>query len=135
MVKYEYDPMIEKFRRADNRGTHLNINIIEARRIVALKNLGYKVPSIYRDIEMDLPSKISITTLRTFLKNYEDGNISIEGEFPAPKKLVDEFDKEAKITALENRIEELENRMSEYESRNDEIKETESLWSKVKNLM
>ena len=108
MVRYEYDPIIEKYRRVDNKGKPLDINIVEARRIVALKNLGYKVPSIYRDNEMDLPSKIGITTLRTFIKNYEDGNISIEGEFPVPRKVLDDMTRESDLDDLKRRVEVLE---------------------------
>ena len=108
MAKYEYDPIIEKFRRVDNKGKPLDINIVEARRIVALKNLGYKVPSIFRDNEMNLPSKIGITTLRTFIKNYDDGNISIEGEFPVPKAVFDDMTKESEIDDLKRRVEILE---------------------------
>jgi len=111
MVKYEYDPLIEKFRRVDNKGTHLNINIVEARRIVALKNLGYKVTSIYRDSELNLANKIGISTLRTFIKNYDAGNISIEGEFPVPKAVFDEMTDESRIDELERRIEVLEEMM------------------------
>lgn len=106
MVKYEYNPHIEGFKRVDNRGHTLDIDIVEARRIVALKNLGYSVTDIFK--EMDLARKISVSTLRTFLKNYENGNISIEGEFPVPQKHLDEMDNEVRIDDLERRIKSLE---------------------------
>lgn len=106
MVKYEYNPNIEGFKRVDNRGHSLDIDIVEARRIVALQNLGYTVPDIFK--EMGLARKISISTLRTFLKNYNNGNISIEGEFPVPQKHLDEMDTELKMDDLERRIKSLE---------------------------
>ena len=106
MVKYEYNPNIEGFKRVDNRGHTLDIDIVEARRIVALQNLGYSVTDIFK--EMDLARKISISTLRTFLKNYNNGNISIEGEFPVPHKTLDEMDNEVRFNSLEERIQSLE---------------------------
>ena len=106
MVRYEYNPNLEGFKRVDNRGYTLQIDIVEARRIVALLNLGYKIPEIFQ--EMDLGRKISISTLRTFIRNYNDGNISIEGDFPVPQKNLDEMDTEVRFTKIEERLDKLE---------------------------
>ena len=111
MVKYEYNVDVEGFRRVDNRGKTLPINIIEARRIIALKNLGYSVQKIYN--EMELNKKISITTLRTFINNYKEGNISIEGDYPAPKKVMDEMALEERVAALERKLKECEEKRKE----------------------
>ncbi len=118
MVKYEYDALVEGFRRVDNRGRVLPINISEARRIESLHRVGHKVSDIYYQINFS--QKVSLTTLKTFIRNLDDGNINLEGDYPAPKVLVDEFDVEAKIATLERDIEEIRKELASLKEKGNE---------------
>lgn len=113
MVKYEYRPDLEVFRRVDNRGPSLRVNIIEMRRIKSMMDLGIKAPTIMKKI--DFVNGISMTTLRTIMNNIEEGNIDMEGDYPAPSIIVRDMDLEARVGRLERDVEEFKQRM-----RNDE---------------
>ena len=99
MVKYEYNPSLEGFQREDRRGRVLPINIVEGRRIESLLNLGYSVTRIYDEI--DFVDKVTLTTVRTFVKNYREGNISLEGDFPIPEHDFEEITMEVRLEKLE----------------------------------
>ena len=114
MVKYEYDVDEEGFRRVDRRGRILPINIVEARRIASLLDLGFGVDTIHK--KMVYNQDVSKTTTRSFIKNYREGNISLEGDFPAPTKVMEHMDTEAKLTEMDNRIKSLEDRFAEIRS-------------------
>lgn len=109
MVKYEYNPDLEVFRRTDNRGVSLKVNIIEARRIKSMMDLGIKAPTIMKKI--DFVNKISMTSLRTIMSNIESGNLELDGDYPAPTESLLDLTNEEKITALEKRVNTLEDRM------------------------
>ena len=113
MVKYEYDPIAEGFRRTDNRGRILEINIAEARRIETLMNLGWSVDSIYEKIHFN--GNVTRTTCRSFIRNLKEGNITLEGDFPAPKELMENLDLEARVSKLESEIELLKQQHSNCE--------------------
>jgi len=99
MVKYEYDVDEEGFRRVDRRGRILPINIVEARRIASLLDLGWGVDAIHK--KMVYTQTVSLTTTRSFIKNYKEGNINLDGDYPAPTRVMDNMDLEARITKLE----------------------------------
>lgn len=105
MVEYEYRPDLEVFRRVDNRGPSLKVNIIEMRRIKSMMDLGIKAPTIMKKI--DFVNPISITTLRTIMSNIEDGNIKMDGDYPAPSLIVHDMDLEARVTQLERKMDKL----------------------------
>lgn len=110
MVKYEYNPTLEGFQRVDRRGRVLPINISEGRRIETLLKLGCSVASIYESI--DFNKDVTSTTVRTFVKNYREGNISLEGDFPVPEHQFEEVTNDSRLTSLEDRVQTLEDQMS-----------------------
>ena len=84
MVNYEYNVELEQFKRVDNRGPSLPFNIVEARRIESMMNLGMKAPTIFKKI--DFVNEVSMTNLRTFMNNLKDGNIiGLDNDYPAPQ--------------------------------------------------
>ena len=108
MVKYYYDIDEEGFKREDRRGRMLPINITEARRIQSLLDLGWGVDSI--DKKMNYTSPMATpTTTKSFVKNLKEGNISLEGDYPAPSKVMEHMDLEARLNAIEQRLDALEN--------------------------
>lgn len=108
MVKYEYRPDIEMFKRVDNRGPGLKFNIVEARRIKSMLDMGLKIPTIYKRI--DFVYDVSITNLRTFVDNLQKGNIDLEGDYPSPVYQVKEISLEEKVAKLEEDVAELKRR-------------------------
>lgn len=107
MVKYEYRPDLEVFRRIDNRGPSLKFNITEAKRIETLMDMGVKAPTIMRKI--DFVNDINETNLRTFMNNLKNGNISLEGDYPAPTGVIESITDGERLSRLEERVNELEN--------------------------
>lgn len=105
MVKYFYDVDEEGFRRVDRRGRILPINIVEARRIQSLLDLGWGVDAIHN--KMVYTQNVSKTTTKSFIKNLKEGNIDLEGDYPAPTKQMENMDLEARITKIEQEIAEL----------------------------
>lgn len=115
MVKYEYDVESEVFKRVDNRGRHLYVNITEAQRIISLMNLGMNKTKIQSKVTLSHPMGTS-STIETFIKNYKNGNIIIPENAPAPKNIFDEFVEESRMDKLEERVKNLENLMAEIKS-------------------
>lgn len=109
MVKYEYRPDIEMFRRVDNRGVSLKVNIVEARRIESMMKLGIKAPTIMSKI--DFVNNISMTSLRTIMDNIEQGNINLEGDYPAPVEVLEDLSIEARMDRLEEDLEEFKRKV------------------------
>lgn len=99
-MKYEYDVDDEIFKRVDRKGVPLEFNIIEGKRIESMRNLGCSVQKIYDKI--NFVNDVSITNLRTFIKNLENGNLSVDGDYPAPKVQFRDMNIEARVTKLEN---------------------------------
>ena len=124
MVKYEYRPELEVFKRVDNRGPALKFNIVEARRIQTMLELGNKIPTIYSKI--DFVNNVSMTNLRTFVNNLNDGNINLDGDYPAPKESIYDLDVEARLSRLESD-------MMEFKQILYKQKENESVGNKVKS--
>lgn len=106
MVKYEYNVEDEVFKRVDKRGYSLKVNIVEARRIKSLMDLGNNPYEIMRKIEF--ANGISITTLRTVMKNIREGNINLEGDYPVPTQQLKEMDLSVRVENLEKRVTALE---------------------------
>jgi len=134
MVKYEYDIDEEGFRRVDRRGRILPINITEARRIASLLDLGFGVDTIHK--KMVYTQNVSKTTTRSFIKNYREGNIDLDGDYPAPCRVMEHMDTEAKLNELDNRIKCLENivfgeNCQSSECNCDEEKSWKNLWGKL----
>ena len=84
-MKYEYDVGLEGFRRTDRRGKPLYVNITEANRIINLLNLGHSVADIKGKVSLSSPMG-TITTINSFIRNYNEGNIIIPEDVPAPTK-------------------------------------------------
>ena len=103
MVKYEYRTDTEMFKRVDNRGPYLKFNIVEARRIQSMLDMGLKTPTIYKKI--DFVNDVSITNLRTFIDNLNKGNIELDGDYPSPVYQVSEMDLEERVSRLEEEFE------------------------------
>ena len=104
-MRYDYDVESETFRRIDGRGRALEFNIVEARRIESLRNLGFSVQRIYDKI--DFANDVTVTNLRTFIKNLENGELNTEGEYPAPTPVFKDLDLEARVTELEQEVRDL----------------------------
>lgn len=115
MANYEYDALMEAFRRDDKRGRPLYINITEAQRIESLLNLGHSVAQIEGKVSLSSPMASS-TTVRNFIKNLKEGKITIPSNAPAPVRDFEELTVDGRMTALENRVEQLEAQMSEIKS-------------------
>ena len=116
MVKYDYDVEKECFKRVDNRGRPLMINITEGKKVESMLNLGYPISQIYRKI--DWVNDINETNLRTFVRNLQNGNIDVSGDYPAPRPVFEDLT----ISGLENRIEKLEEIVKNHEDRFSELK-------------
>lgn len=128
MVEYEYKPELEVFRRVDNRGPSLKINIVEARRIESMMNLGIKAPTIMKKI--NFTHNISMTTLRTIMNNIEKGNIRLDGDYPAPTNLIKDMDMEVRIAQLEKDFKEFKKL---YYDDKPKAEQKKSKWDKVKS--
>ena len=126
MVEYRYNVDLEMFRRVDNRGPSLPFNITEARRIESMMNLGMKAPSILKKI--DFVNEVSMTNLRTFMNNLEDGNIlGLDEDYPVPNGQFVDLDSQARLTSLEERVTRLENSQCDCTT-NKNIKERIKKW-------
>lgn len=131
MVNYRYDVESECFRRVDNRGKPLYVNITEAQKIILQLDLGYSVTSIEGKVALSNP-KGTVTTIRSFIRNYRAGNIEIPTDAPAPARVFDDVMESNRIDELEKRIEKLEKIISglatddEQKSFKDKVK----LWLK-----
>ena len=124
MVEYYYDVESEVFKRADNRGNYLAINVAEAQRIISLLDLGYSVIGIKNKVQISNP-RCKSSTVDSFIKNYNQGNINMPEDAPAPALVFESFEDENRLDALEKRV-------SELESELDELKNN-GLTSKVKS--
>lgn len=112
MAIYEYDPIDEVFVREDRCGKRLAVNIAEAERIITYMNLGYSMDEIQSKIEL-VNEKGSRTTVKSFIKNYNQDNIKMPENAPAPVKFIESIEDDIKLEELEKRITELEKRVDE----------------------
>lgn len=108
MAKYEYDKKREVFVRKDKRGNHLAVNIVEAQRIVHFMNLGYSINDIQGKMNLVSP-KGTASTVKSFIRNYLQGNIEMPDDAPAPSMVFDSMTDNDRLTALEERVTALEN--------------------------
>lgn len=132
MAEYYYDSNDEVFKRMDNRGNYLAINISEALRIIGLIDLGYSNYSIKNKVIISNP-KCKSTTIDSFIRNYKNGNIIIPENAPAPTQLFESITVDDRINSLEKRVDELEELINNNNviSKNSE----NSLSDKVKSWM
>ena len=107
MVKYKYDVESECFRRVDNRGKPLWVNVTEAQSIALKLDLGYSITQIEGKVSLANPQG-TVTTIRSFIKNYRAGNIEIPSDAPLPVRAFDEMSDSSRIDNLEKRVERLE---------------------------
>ena len=112
MAKYHYNVEKEAFVREDNKGKPLYVNISEAQKIVLQLDLGYSVSSIEGKVALSNP-KGTVTTIRSFIRNYKAGNIEISSDAPAPARVFDDILESNKLEELEERIENLEDIISD----------------------
>ena len=127
MAKYEYRVDLEMFKRTDNRGPGLKFNIVEARRIKSMLDMGMKAPTIYKKI--DFVNDVSITNLRTFIDNLKKGNIDLDGDYPSPVYQVKEISLGERVTRLEEEFEDFKSRI-ENPNRRENISEKVKKWLK-----
>lgn len=127
MVKYEYRPELEVFKRVDNRGYPLKFNIVEGRRIQQMLDMGLKIPTIYNKI--DFVNDVSITNLRTFVDNLNKGNIDLDGDYPVPVHQIAEIGLDERVSQLEKEFEELKKKMENPNAR-ETISDKVKLWLK-----
>lgn len=117
MANYKYDARAEVFKRTDNRGNPLKVNITEAQRIESLINLGYSTTAILNKVNLN---QGTASTVKNFIRNYNEGNIEIPTDAPAPVKVLDEITDSKRIDELEKRVTELE--LIQKESALDKVK-------------
>lgn len=126
-MKYEYRADLEMFKRVDNRGPGLKFNIVEARRIKSMLDMGMKAPTIYQKI--DFVNNVSITNLRTFIDNLNKGNIDLDGDYPSPVYQVEEINLNERVSRLEEEFEEFKRRI-ENPNHRENISEKVRKWFK-----
>ena len=129
MVKYNYNVEMEAFKREDNRGKAIYVNVAEAQRIVSMLELGYSVADICGKISLNSP-KGSLTTIKSFIKNYKNGNIEIPKDAPAPSNIYDSVDNEVRLDELEKRVLRLEKIIDSNESEKKSVADKVKLWWK-----
>lgn len=112
-MKYKYNSDLECFERFNNEGKPIGkklwVNIVEARKIVTLYNLGNTVGLIQSKMNF-ASNKASGHTVETIIKLYKNEEIELDGDFPAPSKDFEELSVDGRIDDLERRIEALENK-------------------------
>lgn len=108
-MRYKYDIDNEYFVREDGLGKKFHINITEARRIMTLSNLGNTAPEIRSKINFN-SRKVYESTINNFINQVKKGNISLEGDYPAPKIIFEDLTLEERINQLEERVKELEDK-------------------------
>lgn len=114
MVSYTYDEQCECFKRDDNRGRPLAVNVSEAQKIVSLMDLGYSMNEITGRVSLSDP-KATVSTIRSFIRNYRNGNIKMPVDAPAPTRNFENFSNDIKIEELERRVSELEKKIQSSE--------------------
>lgn len=118
-MKYKYNSDLECFERFNSEGNPIGrklwVNIVEARKIVTLHNLGNSIGLIQSKMKF-ASNKASGRTVETIINLYKNGEIELDGDFPAPSKDFEELSVDGRIDDLERRIEVLENQMSEIKS-------------------
>ena len=127
-MRYDYNSELECFVREDGLGKKIWINSSEAQRIVTMRDLGYSIAKINAKIDFN-SDKVYESTIVNFLKNVDEGNIIVNGDYPAPKKMVDDLTVSDRITNLEKRISDLEDMI-------EDIMNTDDSWgNKVKSWL
>lgn len=106
-MKYEYFEDDECFRRVDNRGRPLFVNISEALQIESLMNLGYSVEEIKDRVKLS-NRKAGRNTVVSMIKNIREGNVDLTGDYTIPVNQLVEVDDDMRISALEKRVDVLE---------------------------
>ena len=106
-MKYEYNSSLECFEREDKLGKKFYINSNEAQRIVTMRELGYSIGRICAKIQFN-SDKVYESTVANFLKNVDEGNIIVNGDYPAPKGVIKELTVSDRLVSLEDRVTELE---------------------------
>ena len=119
MKKYKYNSDLECFERFDKKGyptgKKLWVNIVEARKIITLYNLGNTVGLIQSKMTFS-SNKASGKTVETIVRLYENEDIELDGDYPAPSKDFDALNVDGRIDGLEDRIKSLEDKFSELKS-------------------
>lgn len=111
-MKYDYDVENECFVREDGLGKKFWINSSEAHRIMTMYSLGNSIGEIRNKIDFVNKRRVTESTIVTFIKNVNDGNIVLDKDYPAPVKLVNDLTLNDRIDNLEERVTELEERFS-----------------------
>ncbi len=110
-MKYNYSIEQECFIREDNLGKKYPINITEARRIMTLVDLGNSVSEIRNKIRFK-SNKVAESTIKNFIIQVRNGNISLDGDYPAPADVVFELTLDERISRLEEDIAEIKEQLN-----------------------
>lgn len=111
-MKYNYDSENECFVREDGLGKKFFINSYEAQRIMTMVDLGYSIPRICNKINF-ASDKVYESTVSNFINNVKEGNIIVNGDYPAPNGVLESLTVEDRISRLEERISSLEDLMND----------------------
>lgn len=110
-MRYNYDVEKECFVREDGLGKKIWINITEAQRIVTLYELGNSISQINSKINFN-SKKVGESTVKNFLNNVHEGNIEINGDYPAPVGVIEDISFDERVSNLEARVSEIESILS-----------------------
>lgn len=102
-MKYNYDIHEEAFVREDKLGKKYWINMNEAQRIMTLHDLGYNPNQIGVRMQFN-NKKVTISTIKNFIKQVEKGKIIIDMNAPASLTEVEDMSVDARISRLEENI-------------------------------
>ena len=121
-MKYNYDVNKECFTREDGLGKKFYINISEARRIMTLNSLGLSIAEIRNKIQFQ-SGKVYESTINNFINQVMNGNIDLDGDYPAPSNYVADLTTGERISNLEARVTDLENQLMNRKSEKKSFRE------------
>ena len=110
-MRYDYNIVQECFIREDGLGKKYPLNITEARRIMTLLELGNSIPEIRNKIQFH-SNKVSESTIKNFIAQVKKGNISLEGDYPAPNEVMFELTLSERVDRLEEAIDEIKEQLN-----------------------
>lgn len=79
-----------------------------------MRDLGNSIGMICAKIQFH-SNKVSESTVINFLRNVDEGNIIVDGDYPAPKEVLEDLTVSDRISNLEERVSVLEGYMTPCE--------------------